>query len=416
MSFRPFIDCLMEALLQGDTERLNQLSRDPPPEAARLRAVVCTDHAGAIDLDLGREVQAHDLVASFFAGPRAYFLTGLTAIRNRFTGGSSDVLLDHSLGFDSNFGEAIRVLSAGRQLDPKNLSRVLSLLRLKAKNPHVQFDLLPFLMENVRLARESEQNMRPLNTAVAFRFLDRIDLKKAVEDPSEFDLGKQDGRLVAEVREREKALIDSMFASEGVRHQEATALAIQAILLRLTRVIQAKDCDPERVLSELCVYCLDELGFFPLTELSLIWAGLPRINGGGFFSPLRNGGRDVVKTASGMAWDMAHLRLLEKAATMTNQDSFFIPSFVSDDAKWRELLKLNPVACMLMLPDDQGRGRVLFGRTNEREFQVALNRLLGPRMASSFSPDRVSARRAFAREMPIDIVSGLLSKESSHFA
>lgn len=416
MSSRPFIDCVMEALIQGDVERLNELSLRAPPEAARLRGVVCTDDPGGIDLDLGRGTQVNELVASFYAGPRAFFFTGQTALHGCLPGGSSEVLLDHSLGFDSNFGEAIRVLSAGRELEPTKLSRVLGLLRLKASNPRVQFDLVPFLMENVRFARENEKNLRPLDTAVAFRFLDRIDLKRAVDDPCEFDLRRQDSRIVAEVKDRERAVIDSLFASEGVRHQEATAVAIQAILLRLARVIQAKDSDPERVLSEVCAYCLNEFGFFPLTELSLIWAGLPKINEGGFFSPLRNGAAKVVKTAASMAWDMAHLRLLEKAATMSERGSFFLPSFVSDDARWRELLKLNPVSRMLMLPEGTAGGRVLFGRTGEVEFQTVLNRLLGSTMASSFAPDRVSARREFARAMPMEVVSKLLSKESSHFA
>lgn len=415
MSNRPFIDRLMEALLLGDQERLGQLSLHAPPEAARLRAVMCTDHGGAIDLDLGRSTEGHELVASFYSGPRAYFLTGLAAIQNRSAAGSSAVLLDHSLGFDSNFADSIRVLSAGRRLEATALARVLSLLALKARNPHVQFDLMPFLMENVRLAREDAKNLRPLDTVVAFRLLDQIDLHRAIEDPSEFSLTRLDERLVEAVRDRERAFVNSLFASEAVRHQEATALAIQAILLRLTREIQKKDCDPERVLGEICAYCLDELGFFPLTDLGLIWSGLSRIHDGNFFSPLTSGGKQVVKTASGMAWDMAHLRLLEKAATMSIRGSFFLPSFVSNDSKWRELLKLNPVVLMLMLPDDLGGGRVLFGRGKEQEFQSTLNRVLAPRMASSFSPDRVNARRTFARAMPMNVVSTLLARESAHF-
>src|SRR5690606_35372208 len=147
---------------------------------------ICTDASGAVDLDLGLSVSSSDYVTSVFEGPRAFFMSAGTSVHARLTGGRSNVLIDFSLSFVSNFSEKLRAVIDGENIQRADRDRVIEILMLKARNRHVQFDVMPFLIENTRLARDEPSNERPLNTLIAFRMLDHLNWHAFQNDPSRF--------------------------------------------------------------------------------------------------------------------------------------------------------------------------------------------------------------------------------------
>ncbi|MDG0836152.1 hypothetical protein [Roseateles saccharophilus] len=100
-------------------------------------------------------------VTPIFEGPRALMVSAHTAVQNLLTGGHSNVPLDYSIGFDSNFADKLKAMLHGRNVEKADRDRVTAVLKLKAANPRVQLDVQPFLIENTRFDRDQDDNDRP---------------------------------------------------------------------------------------------------------------------------------------------------------------------------------------------------------------------------------------------------------------
>lgn len=407
----PIADALFSALLNQDKAALDAIESQRAAECARLRAVICTATPGAIDLGLGLGVSSSEYVTPFFEGPRAFLMSAWTSIQARFTGGRSNALIDFSLSFDSNFAEKMRAAIAGESIQQIDRNRVDEILMLKARSRNVQFDVLPFLIENTRLTRDDPRNERPLNTLIAFRMLDHLDWDAFRDDPCRFVFDAPREELQAALRPEAEAFLSELQTSEHVIHHEAKSAGTQALLLRFAWLWHEKrKPDKRRILSELLHFSIHNLGAIPLTELHLIWSGMTSELGSPFFGPITGRSKTMLNDVRGMAWDMTLLRVLEKNATTSQLGSFFIPYFVSTDRRWRHLLRLNPVR--LMLIDDAHR-HVLFARTDELEFQQVLRECMQTELQSEMTPEKVETRRRSSLVSRLDAMQQLVAAEEN---
>lgn len=406
-------DALFSALLSRDAAALDAIEANRAAECAFIRTVICTDAPGAVDLDPGLSVSSNDYVIPFFEGPRAFFMSAGTSVHARLTGDRSNVLIDFSLSFDSNFAEKLRALIAAENIQQADRDRVIEILMLKARNRHVQFDVMPFLIENTRLARDDPSNERPLNTLIAFRMLDHLDWHAFQNDPSRFAFDASYEDLKALLRPDAEAFLAELQASEHIAHHEAKSAGTQALLLRFARLWH-EECkrDKNRILRELLRFSIHKLGSIPLTELRLIWSGMTSNQGSPFFGPIMGRSPEMLRKIRGMAWDMALLRVMEQIATASNVGSFFIPYFVSMDHRWRHLLRLNPVR--LMLIDDANR-RVLFARAEELEFQRMLGEFTQTEFQSEMTSERIETRRGSAQSAALSAMQQIVTEEERHW-
>jgi len=412
MNGATLIDLLYQAHLRQDAALLDEIGRTRSAECTSVRAVICGDMAGGVDLGLGLGTASCPYIIPFFAGPRAFFLSSGTALHAHITGGRSNVLIDYSLSFDSNFAENLRALMSGVRIQAADRDRVVEILNIKAQNPRVQFDVTPFLFENARLSRDNEENKRPLNTLVAFRALDHLNWVAWRDAPGRFVFDAPYPELTAQLRPAAESALTQFERSEEVRQIEIGSLRTQALLLRLARSYHEKhDRNMSRILHELLRFAIDRIGAIPLTELRLIWSGLQGEEEGRFFGPIFGRSRDMLAKIRGMAWDMSLLRLMERTALTSRNGSFFIPYFVSLDGRWRALLRQSPVT--LMLTDDATSG-VNFARSGEIEFQTALAHCLHE-MRSDMTADKVEARRKAALTIGSDVIQRIVAEEERHW-
>ncbi|WCM85462.1 hypothetical protein M5C97_09880 [Acidovorax sp. NCPPB 3859] len=407
----PIIDTLLSALINGDKDALDEIESQRAAECAFLRAVICTDAPGAIDLELGLSVTSSEYVTPFFVGPRAFFMSAGASIQARLTGGRSNALIDFSLSFDSNFAEKLRAAIAGEKIQQVDRDRVNEVLMLKARNHNVQFDVLPFLIENIRLTRDDPRNERPLNTLIAFRMLDHLDWNAFRDDPSRFVFDAPSEELKALLRPEAMAFQSELQLSGDVIRYEISSAGTQALLLRFAQLWHEKPKpDKNLILCELMRFSIHHLGYIPLTELHLVWSGMTSESGAPFFGPITGRSKTMLEDVRGMAWDMTLLRVLEKRATASRLGSFFIPYFVSIDRRWRHLLRLNPVRMMLI---DVAHRRVLFARADELAFQRLVDQCAQTELQTEMTPERVEARRRAAGTTKLDTMRQLVAKEEN---
>ncbi|CKH62907.1 hypothetical protein [Achromobacter xylosoxidans] len=408
MTTPPVLDALFQALITGDQDALRDIEIHRAHECVNLRALISTEHAGAVALDLGLGLASSVYVTPIFEGPCAFFMSRQVSVQARLTGGQTTVPLDYSLSFDSNFAEKLRATLSGEHIQPADRNWVLEVLMLKANNARVQFDVLPFLYENLRLARSNEENQRPLNTLIAFRMLNHLNWSAFNTDPSRFDFGVSPESLRTHLRPDAEAFLAEAQTSTSVMHHEAKSLGIQALLLRFATLWHERKPVPQRILSELLDFSLSKLGFLPVTELSLIWSGINRKVVAPFFGPITGQSKTMLKDIQGMAWDMTHLRLMEQTTTLSRFESFFVPYFISMDERWRNLLRLNPIRLMLI---DDSRKSMLFARANELDFQLACNACASTLIQTERSPEKVAARRAVAKAIDVQSMRELVARE-----
>jgi hypothetical protein len=411
----PILDVLYLALLHSDLEALVSISEERPEDMIHLRTIMCTTAPGAIDIELGLELKLaeNEHITSFFEGPRAYFMSAAVSLQAHLTGGKSSILFDYSLSFDSNFAEKLRAVVSGEKIQDVERNRVIEILMLKANNSRVQFDIMPFLMENTRLSRGNPENKRPLDTLIAFRMLDYLDWKRFRESPGTFVYSKSPDTLRAELHADAKTLMQEMHSSEHIKHYEAKSAFTQALLLRFARLWH-RDIkrDHEQILRELLIYSVRTLGAIPLTELQLIWGGMLSSPIAPFFGPITGKSRGMLKDIRGMAWDMTLLRLLEQTATFTQNGSFFIPYFVSNDTRWRKLLRLNPVRMMVI--DDRDH-RVQLARRSEKEFRAIFSECLRSELSSDMTPEKIEQRRLAAKNLQLEMMLACVSDEEAYW-
>lgn len=403
----PVLDVLFKALLTNDQVALDDIQTNRATECVDLRALISTDHPDAVCLDLGLGLTSSVYVTPIFEGPRGFFISRHVSVQARFTGGQTTVPLDYSLSFDSNFAEKLRATLNGENIQLIDRTRVIEVLMLKANDARVQFDVMPFLYENIRLARNNEKNKRPLNTLIAFRMLDHLNWAAFRSNPSRFDFGVPIEHLKASLQSDAEAFLTSEYANPAVLHREAKSLGTQALLLHFATLWHKKNSDAKRILRELFEFSFAELGFLPVTELSLIWSGISGKNVAPFFGPIIGRSKTMLNEIRGMAWDMTHLRLMEQTASLTQLGSFFIPHFVSIDGRWRDLLRMNPVRFMLV---DDTRKSILFARANEMSFQTMCNECTNELYAER-TPEKIAARRAAAQAIDTDAMRRLVTQE-----
>lgn len=409
----PIIDALFQAILNADEAELARLQQSRSEECVNVRALICTDHPGAIDLDLGLGLTSCEFVTPIFEGPRARLVSQHTVVQEFLTGGRSNVPIEYSLAFDSNFADKLLGLVEGRHLELIEKERVLEVLRLKGSNNRVQFDVMPFLVENARLARDNANNERPLNTLVAFRMLDHLDWDALQSTPDKLRFTRDVEALREDLRSEQARFLEEIYTSQSVLQLEAMAQGNHALLLRLAKLRQTHGRNVTAIIRDLVDFALFELGALPITELTLIWRGISGKQEAPFFGPVINPSAKVVKAARGMAWDMAHLRLLQQMARQTTFGSFFVPYFVSFDARWRELLRLNPIRVVLI---DDATSAINVGRTQDVEFHRLLGEALSPTARHAMSPDQVEARRKFAKTLDKAKMEALVANEATAWA
>ncbi|MBQ4862640.1 hypothetical protein J8L98_13170 [Pseudoalteromonas sp. MMG013] len=385
---KPVVDEIFELIIQRRLDELDSISR--PEDAVYIRTIVSTDNDGGANLGFNLEeiTSVAPWITPFFKGPRILVSSLSTAVQGVLTGGKANFLIDWSFSFDSNVAEKVRAYMNEEDINPTDLERVITLLKLKNKFS-LQTDLLPFLFENLRLSRNDKSNDRPLDTIIAFKKLDFMDWDAFEKDPTKPKFKCIDEScLLNDARDT----YDSLVNDAELKRWEYKALFTQVILFELAIIWLKKESSPEEQFSELIDFCVLQLGKLPKYELKFAWRFFSHPTKTRFFGPLNGVAKKLVKALKGMAWDMCHLRILEMLATKSELGSFYLPFFVSFDEKFSEILKENQV--QLLVVDDRLK-RMHSATVDEYEFLQNLDRYMSLATKSQMEPAKSELRRKY---------------------
>jgi len=411
---QPVIELLFLEFLNEDQDALIEIEYDRPAECSGIRAVICTNNPNAINLDLGLGISSNEYVVPILNGPYAWFHSKGISHQTRLSDGRSDVLMDYSLSFDSNFSEKLRAVVFGENIGKTDRDAVHEIIMLKAKNKNVQFDVMPFIIENIRLVRGNSSNHRPLETLTAFRMLDDLDWDRFRISNGGIFFSRERSDLEGECRKWAKEFLDQLKLNGEISRIEMECVRVQALLLHFARLW---DCNPKlnisKILRELLRFSIQKLRAIPLMELYMIWNGISKKSGLPFFGPVVGKSQDMLNKIRGMAWDMTILRNLERSATKTGREDFFIPYFVSLDRRLRELIRFGPIKSILI---DDAIQHAISIRENELEFRVALQKIMEESdIRDEMTPEKTATRRKLAQSMNLSEIQNIITDEEVYW-
>lgn len=209
-----------------DPSALDRLESDPGWESVRI--IFSVGDERGIPADLGGDFKGATVTVPAIKGPHLVFHSADIA-REIFRGEPSVVAIDHTISFDSNFAEMLRSVFNGGRRNTADYDRVVAVLRLKALNQWVQFDMLPFLLENVRFARIDKKNDRPLNTIIAFRMIDYLDWDALRSDVPSIRFNQAAETLRETLKVEADAYLKSLFTDAELvsrRHRQAAMASV----------------------------------------------------------------------------------------------------------------------------------------------------------------------------------------------
>lgn len=382
------IDEIFSALLTKNLDALDRLSDERASEAVHLRLLMCSDAPGALNIGIPLDkLQKEDpFIVSLFETDTFILISAHTAFQAALSGGKSNVLVDWSFSYDSNFAEKLRGFIMKENIDPTNRSRIERFLKLRNEFD-IQSDLLPVVLENTRLHREDPKNDRPRNTIAAFKSLDYINWAE-IQNYSHIQI--DDNIWKEAVVEADKDMKFYMHDGE-VKRSEMKALFVYSILLEMVRLWLISPKSAALNFTKLIDFCILKLGRIPTFELNLAWqfffATSNRLS---FFGPIYGISKDLVKELKGMSWDLTHLRTLETMATQSRLGSFYLPYFVTIDTRLQELIRINPIQFIVI---DDDKKIVLTARKNQLQFQIALDKHISTKTRELMTPQCVKSRR-----------------------
>ncbi len=385
---KSIIDDLYEAIILNSTSKFEEIENNRTVEVAETRTIFSTEQKeqsllkNINQIDVQKELP---FLTPFFKGPYFIFTSKILAKLMLDNKEIKDIPIDWSFSFDSNVGEKIRGFMNNENIDKANKERIIKLLNF-IKEKKINFDLLPFVLENIRLARKDTTNLRPFNTIVAFKAINHIDWIKSGSLENKVILKKSWNEINKEALDTFNYYLNNNI----VQDIELKSLFTHTFLLKLTyEYLKNKNSIPIAFnnMIEFCVYKLNKI---PLFELWLAWEFFNKPHKFRFFGPIAGLSKKLFNDISGMAWDLTHIRTMEQMATTTQLGAFYLPFFVSFDNKFSELLQETSIFAMLI---DDKVGQVVSIRNNEIDFHAIINEHINEDLRQEFSPEKIHRRR-----------------------
>lgn len=386
----PILDTVYRALLTGNDQLLEESFSQQPEKLLSLRLINSTEDLGGIEMPIPvtKLNNGTPWITSLFKGPRYFFISKGIAEQKLVTGSKiTHAKIDWSYSFDSNVADKMKAyVELNDKLQDSDKKRVIQLLEFK-RDLDLQTDMVPFIFENIRFYRDESQWKRVFNTVKAFKKLDYIDWDAFEKDPNHPKFLTNEQHII----ESSRSDLEYFEQDSVVKDIENKKLFSHAILLELAYLWLTSPNDKISIMRNLIYFCIYELGKFPKHELVIIYQFLCSPKNFPFFGPIVDVSKSIIQRLSGMAWDLTHFRTLETFATKSNNDSFYLPFFVSFDGKFSDLISRNHIDFLAMDTEEE---RVLSATESEILFHKDLPDFLTPELNNMMSQKEIDKRRA----------------------
>ena len=330
------------------TEEANRLYRQYSHELKDYKFIFGTD----TDDEGGTPGYAVNRTFSAGAGIRSLFNTERVLVFDPKTWSdmesgksvySVDHFIDYSISLDTQaISHLISYLSGKEHSSlPEDLTEVFQFL---IQN-NVQVDHWPYLSENYLKLGNNKTADGVYRTLKAYEVLRNIDV----------DWFKQRGKVHSTLTDHELAIKAQQYLSQMYLDRENKPVmdglfnkhqCIYVLLLKMATIqLKSPRASLNNKLSLFLQFCDDEIASLFLREAILAKAYFERGQQLSFFGKIQKSKDDILVQLANMAWDLWHIRQMEKVMTFPPQNGarYHIPALLTFDKKFIEIIDLYPM-------------------------------------------------------------------------
>jgi hypothetical protein len=302
--------------------------------------VFATDHGNAPGRAVHRDFPEGAAVRSLFATQHILVLDRDTIAEMQQ--GQSTFGIDYSISLDTQaLSYLLPFLNRNTSKLPADITQVFTFIA----DPNTNVDPTPYRLENLlNLTKQPEYDARIYDRLRAYEILRTLDPQALAKGHpastlTDFELTKRTQQQMASLYD----WLDTPLLLERVRFKHAT---MYALLLKMCAIQLARpEAAAESKIIEFCAFCDEELATLYAREILIARRYFERGQNLGFFGKIMIRGKDMLKRLHGMAWDLWHVRWLEKAMTLkpSTENRYFFPALLTFDKSLVEVIDLYPL-------------------------------------------------------------------------
>lgn len=215
-------------------------------------------------------------------------------------------------------------------------------------------DPMPYIHENYSNLSDYKSVEAVFNKIKAYEVLRTID-KSALRNESIVKSCRTESELLKLAQEQVARMFSDLSVPGFIKQISASFNYQYACLLKMI-VIQL--ANPKRAaykkLFEYLDFCHKEVSVIGLRELVIASEFFERGQDFLFFGKVQKNKKDILKIIKGMAWDLYHVRQLEKMVTIrpNNSARYYFPSLLTCDKRLVEVIGLYPLKCCAYVEGD----------------------------------------------------------------
>ncbi len=354
---------------------------------------------------IDRDFSDGSVVRSLFSSQQVFVLD--FEISQVMKHGEVTYPLDYSISLDTQALSYLEPYIDGRTNRlPKDFEEIFNFIA----RDDVFVDPLPYLQENLlNLAdpKKAERIFEKIKAYEILRSLDKDALKKHKMIKSIFS--------ESELLKKSQEHVSRMYIDLGnFALMKKIEFNFKFVLWHLLAMISIqfnnKKASVNYKIIQLLEMCDTEISTLSLREISVAKAYFEKGQELNFFGKIQPGKKDLFNVINGMAWDMWHIRQMEKNLTIrpSCEARYFFPSFLTCDKRLVEIIDLYPLkACVYdekdLVPYPIFDGDWLRSIASDSELQDEIY----SRFFSKNSCDSRDRRRVLAKAMIDEAISKL---------
>lgn len=288
-------------------------------------------------------------IRSLFHSDKVLVLDKKTA--HEMTKGQTTFQVDYSISLDT------QALSYLEPYVKNNINKLPNdfkdIFEFIAKG-NVFVDPMPYIHENYSNLKDPKSAERVFHKLKAYEILRTID-ESALKNESIVKSYCTESELLKRAQEQISRMFSDISTPIYVEQINYNFNLQYIYLLKMTSIQlkNPKHSVYKKILDYLD-FCHREVSTIGLRELIVASEFFKRGQKFDFFGKIQKNKKDIFKIINGMAWDLYHIRQLEKLVTIRPNSSarYYFPSFLTCDKRLIEVIDLYPLKCCAYIEGD----------------------------------------------------------------
>ncbi|MGB3725645.1 MAG: hypothetical protein WA981_07755 [Glaciecola sp.] len=304
------------------------------------RFIFASKAGSAPGFSVNRNFSDGSVVRSLFNTPSIIVLD--KDINNAMKKGKASYRLDYSISLDTQALSYLEPYINGRFSKlPRDFEEIFHFIA----HPSVNIDPLPYLQENLFNLSDPKKASRIFDKIVSYEILRTIDIKKLKTQNTVASV-----LTLSELANRAQTQISRLFrdiSDNGL--MQGLKFSFNFMYWHLLAMVSIEFSHPtlttERKLEMMFSLCDKTLATLSTRELTLAKHYFDKGQKLDFFGKIQKKSPKLFDTLEGMAWDMWHIRQIEKNFTIRPDpaSNYFIPSLLTCDKRLVEIIELYPI-------------------------------------------------------------------------